>query len=139
MKNNEQIRLLDAAYPNVLQCTSFEKECMKEFAKSKSKRLSYKKWLLKKIEILTTRSEKELQETETFEFLSHGKGFKLYSLRRPEYEGNPRILFSVVMGESGVLYIMLLMFKELHDGDYRRMIPVATRRMETILKLANGG
>ena len=108
------------------------------FGKSEAQRHEYNKWLLKKLIILCTRSEEDIQETDTFEFLGRGDEYKLYSLRRPEFSGNPRILFASLSNEDGSVYIMLLMFKELHTGDYQRMIPVAKKRMEEILTAIKG-
>ena len=135
---NNIVSLIDASLPNVFQCASFKKEYRKLFGKSEAQRHEYNKWLLKKLIILCTRSEEDIQETDTFEFLGRGDDYKLYSLRRPEFSGNPRILFASLSNEDGSVYIMLLMFKELHTGDYQRMIPVAKKRMEEILTALKG-
>ena len=120
-------------FDNIFGCEVFFKELKDLFKKDKTSEIKYQKWLHNQFQMLDHNPIEQLIQTKNFELLSSDSGWRIYSLRRPESIGNPRILFSVVTNEIGRSHIMLLAFKELHN-DYHRFIPIARDRMKHIME-----
>ena len=125
-------------HPEILGCDLFFSELNKLFRKDQKSEKQYLKWIDRQFVFLTTMGLQPLLQNKTVEKVSSIKeDLDLYSLRRPESTGNPRLLFSLIEDEDGDVYIFLLAFKELHN-DYHRYIPIAVERMKKLLPLITG-
>ena len=121
-------------FTNIYGCKIFFDEFKNLFKKDKTTGAQYQKWLWRQFSFLTKNTIEQIIQLKNFELLSSTSSeWPIYSIRRPESTGNPRVLFSVVSDETGHSYIMLLAFKELHD-DYKRFIPIAVDRMKHIVQ-----
>lgn len=120
-------------YANIWGCEPFFEEFNNLYRKDRSTDIQYRKWLNKKLLLLSTWNISDLIHQDAFEKITDtSAGYAIYSLRRPEFTGNPRILFTIVDSDSSQPRILLLAFKELHE-DYHRFIPVAKKRLSIIV------
>lgn len=120
---------------NVYGCNQFIREFNDLYKKDPETKKQYLKWIARQFTILENLGIRAILQQKAFEKLSGiDENFDLYSLRRPETKGNPRLLFSMIEDEDGEVYIFLLAFKELHDN-YNRHIPTTIERMKNVIAL----
>lgn len=119
---------------NILSCDQCQKEIQSLYGGHPESN-GYLNRLEQKLITLDQSFIGDLLHLKSFESLS-GRD-NLYSIRRPESKGNPRVLFfSVIETNEEPLYILLAAFHEHKSADYRRWIDVAENRKKTALMLA---
>ena len=118
-------------YENILSCDLCQKEISRLY-NGHPESHGYQKWLNRNLNTLDNSQIGDLLHLKSFEDLT---GYKnLYSIRRPESKGNPRVLFFLIVEESeGPLYILLTAFHEHNKGDYTRGIKIAEARKREVL------
>ena len=107
----------------------FEKEFKKavdESWKSDPPWKRYQTKLIKNLVVLDTEKEQAVRLTQ-FEKLSGTE--ELYSIRYPETNKNFRVIYTVY--EENFI-ILLAAFQEKNDGDYRRAVAVAEKRLRQL-------
>ena len=120
---------------DIFGCSHFIHEYNELYKKDPETKKQYSRWLSRQFVMLENLGIPAILQQKSFEKLSGvNENFDLYSLRRPETKGNPRLLFSLIGDEDDVVYIFLLAFKELHDN-YNRHIPIAIERMKQVIAM----
>ena len=107
----------------------FEKEFKKAVEESWKSDPPWKRYqtkLIKNLVVLDTEKEQAVR-LKQFEKLS-GTG-ELYSIRYPETNKNFRVIYTVY--EENFI-ILLAAFQEKNDGDYRRAVAVAEKRLRQL-------
>lgn len=84
----------------------------------------YQKKLLQDLAVLDMEKERAI-ELPQYEKLSGEE--KLYSIRHPETKKNVRVIYTIA---DGTIVILLVAFLEKNDGDYRKAIDVAKKRLK---------
>ena len=130
--NLERFNDLDSIYI----CNPCSDEIKNLFKRDHLTEHKYLRWLHSQLQYL---KEMKLESVRTksnvFEKLD-GTAVPIYSIRRNESTGNPRVLFFAIVEEENTQAIILLSaFKELNQGDYKRHLPTAIRRRSEILRL----
>lgn len=126
-------------FKRIFGCSQFQKEYKDLYRKNKSDALKYEKWLDRQLAFLDIEDPDTLlvDHPKVFEpvrsFSYEGESLAIYSIRRPEFAKNPRILFTFVESDTGGLAILLLAFSELKSHTYDRYIPTAIHRVKDLL------
>lgn len=141
-ENNSLYQL--EGFERIFACSSFSKDYKKLYRKSKADGKRYSQWLHKQLSFLD-------EETTTMSLLNHPRVFEkirtfsyedeeigIYSIRKPEFSKNPRIIFSAIGSDPDDIIVLLLAFSELKSNDYDRNIPVAIERMKYLLSGLKG-
>lgn len=98
-------------FENIYQVDCFTKEFKSLFGKNLQSCHRYEKWLIRKLKIL---DKLGIQATNGYVFEKIENN--LFSIRSPESEHNPRVLYTIYMEENDV--ILLGAFLEENSSDY---------------------
>lgn len=120
-------------HKNIYLCDLFleaKENLYKKFSKEKEQ---YDKWLDRQLAFLDAEGLNVLLfRPAVFEKLSGVEN--LYAITRREFPGNPRVLFFVLEEDEPMVFLLVVAFKELSSGDYKRNIPVAIERRKIIME-----
>lgn len=125
--------------PFVFSCKQFDKEFKKIFGKDNHLHKDYFTWLERQFSFMRSRTIEELLLLKQFEIVYRHPSHCIYSLRRENTRGNPRILFSFLALENEPIYFFLLAFSEKNTSDYEKSIPVARERFVRIVSALEEG
>lgn len=126
-------------FKRIFGCSQFFKEYNGLYRKNKSDASKYDKWLDRQLAFLDAENPNMLviNRPQVFEsirsFSCMEENFTIYSIRRPEFAKNPRILFTFVGSDPDGIAILLLAFSELKSQTYERFVPVAIDRIKALL------
>lgn len=120
-------------FKNILLCDLCQKD-IRNLYNGHPESHGYSKWLDRNLNLLDHSMIYDLLHLKQFEPLSGHEN--IYSIRRPESKGNPRVLFfTIIETNAEPLYILLTAFHEHNSGDYKNAIKVAEARKKTIMNM----
>lgn len=127
-------------YNYIYGYSGFSNDLERLYKNEKHNALNYSIWLDKKLRQLDNIGLLVLNEfPKTFEKLE-GQKEGIYSIRRKNFVGNPRVLFfSMEEDDEEQVFILLTAFKEKNTADYDRATATAQERRKNILKILKEG
>lgn len=120
------------SFSKIYEVDVFQKEFLQAVGEHPANREPfprYQKWLIAKLRVLEERGASAISLRD-FECVTKGKEPKIYSIRYPRSQKNPRVLYVFIEGD---LILLLGAFLEKDRSDYSKNIEKAEKRLKILM------